>query len=31
MKNAGFKILGHDDCPISPVFLGDARLASEFA
>eukprot|EP00347_Sterkiella_histriomuscorum_P016330 403353603 len=31
MKKAGFKILGHDDCPIAPVFLGDARLASEFA
>jgi glycine C-acetyltransferase len=31
MKKAGFTILGHDDCPIAPVFLGDARLASEFA
>eukprot|EP00347_Sterkiella_histriomuscorum_P009232 403342011 len=31
MKKAGFKVLGHDDCPIAPVFLGDARLASEFA
>jgi hypothetical protein len=31
MKQAGFKILGHDDCPIAPVFLGDARLATEFA
>ena len=31
MKKAGFKILGHDDCPIAPVFLGDARLASEIA
>ena len=31
MKKAGFKILGHDDCPIAPVFLEDARLASEFA
>lgn len=31
MKKAGFSILGHDDCPIAPVFLGDARLASEFA
>lgn len=31
MKKAGFTILGDDDCPIAPVFLGDARLASEFA
>jgi glycine C-acetyltransferase len=31
MKKAGFTILGHDQCPIAPVFLGDARLASEFA
>lgn len=31
MKKAGFKILGNDDCPIAPVYLEDARLASEFA
>ena len=31
MKAAGFKILGHEDCPIAPVFLEDARLASDFA
>ena len=31
MTKAGFKILGHKDCPIAPVFLGDARLASDFA
>jgi len=31
MKQAGFKILGDDECPIVPVFLGDARLAGEFA
>ena len=31
MKKAGFKVLGNDDCPIAPVWLGDARLASEFA
>jgi len=31
MKKKGFKILGHDDCPIAPVFIGDARKASEFA
>lgn len=28
MKAAGFNILGHDDCPIAPVYLGDAKLAS---
>lgn len=31
MKAAGFKVLGHDNCPIAPVFLEDARLASDFA
>ena len=31
MSKAGFKILGHKDCPIAPVWLGDARLATEFA
>ena len=31
MKAAGFTVLGNDECPIAPVFLGDARLASEFA
>ena len=31
MNKAGFKILGHKDCPIAPVWLGDARLATEFA
>lgn len=31
MTAAGFTILGHKDCPIAPVFLGDARLGSEFA
>ena len=31
MKKAGFNILGHDSCPIAPVLLKDARLASEFA
>ena len=31
MTNAGFQILGHKDCPIAPVWLGDARLATEFA
>jgi hypothetical protein len=27
MKKLGFKILGHDDCPIAPVYIGDAKLA----
>lgn len=31
MKQAGFDIMGHDDCPIAPVYLGDARLATEMA
>ena len=31
MKTAGFKILGHDDCPIAPVWLGDARIATEMS
>jgi glycine C-acetyltransferase len=31
MKKQGFNILGHDDCPIAPVYLGDARLATEMA
>ena len=31
MTKAGFRILGHEDCPIAPVFLEDARLATEFA
>jgi hypothetical protein len=31
MKKAGFTILGNDECPIAPVYLEDAKLASEFA
>eukprot|EP01006_Ploeotia_vitrea_P031599 TRINITY_DN63927_c0_g2_i1.p2 TRINITY_DN63927_c0_g2~~TRINITY_DN63927_c0_g2_i1.p2 ORF type:complete len:408 (+),score=59.69 TRINITY_DN63927_c0_g2_i1:25-1248(+) len=31
LKKAGFNVLGHDSCPIVPVMLGDAKLASEFA
>lgn len=31
MKKAGFEISGHESCPIAPVMLGDARLATEFA
>jgi glycine C-acetyltransferase len=27
MKAAGFNIMGHDDCPIAPVYLGDAKVA----
>jgi len=28
MKSRGFKVMGHDDCPIAPVYLGDAKIAS---
>lgn len=31
MREAGFELRGHNECPIVPVMLGDARLASEFA
>ena len=31
MKSAGFKILGHDHCPIAPVYLEDAKLARDMA
>lgn len=31
MKEAGFKIVGHDECPIAPVWLGDARIATELS
>ncbi|CAE8710215.1 unnamed protein product, partial [Polarella glacialis] len=31
MKEAGFQISGHESCPICPVMLGDAKLASEFS
>ena len=31
MKAAGFKIIGHDECPIAPVWLGDARIATDMA
>lgn len=27
MKKAGFRVMGHEDCPIAPVYLGDAKLA----
>ena len=31
MRAAGFNILGHDDCPIAPVYLGDAKVAGEMS
>lgn len=31
MKSAGFNVMGHDDCPIAPVYLGDARLAGQMS
>merc|ERR1711970_1051614 len=31
MKAAGFKISGHDSCPIAPVMLGDARVARDIS
>ena len=31
MKAAGFNVMGHDDCPIAPVYLGDAKLASDMS
>ncbi|RNF22013.1 putative 2-amino-3-ketobutyrate coenzyme A ligase [Trypanosoma conorhini] len=31
MKKAGLKLSGHEECPIVPVMLYDARVAGEFA
>jgi len=31
MKKAGFTIMGNDDCPIAPIYLGDAKLAGEMS
>ena len=31
MKQAGFKIIGHNECPIAPVWLGDARIATQLS
>lgn len=31
LKAAGFTVAGHDDCPIAPVMIGDARKASQMA
>ena len=28
LKAAGFTISGHDECPIAPVMIGDARKAA---
>ncbi len=31
MTKAGFKVLGHPECPICPIWFGDARVAAEIA
>jgi len=31
MKAAGFKIIGNDLHPVTPIMLGDARLAAQIA
>lgn len=31
MKKAGFKLSGHDQCPIAPVWLEDARIATKMS
>lgn len=31
MTKAGFKVLGHPECPIVPIWFGDARLAADIA
>ena len=31
MTKAGFKVLGHPECPIVPIWFGDARIASGIA
>jgi len=31
MTKAGFKVMGHQDCPIVPIWFGDAKLAGEIA
>ena len=28
LKAGGFAVSGHDECPIAPVMIGDARKAS---
>jgi glycine C-acetyltransferase len=27
MKAAGFTVMGHDDCPIAPIFFGKGEIA----
>lgn len=31
MKALGFRISGHDESPIAPVWLGDARIATKMS
>jgi len=31
LNSAGFRIMGHNECPIAPVWLGDARIATEMS
>jgi glycine C-acetyltransferase len=31
MKAAGFNVMGHDDCPICPVFIGDAHKGAQMS
>ena len=31
MKGLGFKISGHDESPIAPVWFGDARVATKMS
>ena len=31
MKAAGFNVMGHDDCPICPVFIGDAAKGAQMS
>ena len=31
LKAGGFAVSGHDECPIAPVMIGDARQASQMA
>jgi glycine C-acetyltransferase len=31
MHRAGFSVLGHPECPIVPILIGDAKISGEFA
>jgi len=31
MKQLGFNIIGHDDCAIAPLLIGDARITANVA